>query len=335
MRGGRLRSARSMSQTVGQRAARSASPAPPEWASTARACRRSSSPAGRAEACRMPATAPRGATTKRTASSVARAASGAPGGGRRSSARPMRVAKKRSPCVFQASTLEARVGALREDEERRGRRRRPRPRVTVSSAAGRRLRSAAIRHDGVSPTRTATSTPHHFPEGAEASWRARAPPASSASSSWAWSARRTPTRWRRRAAVVDLARRYPDARRGLRRPSPARRQRVQRRRSTTSSRALALVPEVVAVGEIGLDYHYDHSPRERAARRLRAAHRPRARASESPSSSTRDRPPTTRWRSSSRRARATSAGSSTASARTGRSPSARSRSGSTCRSRAS
>jgi TatD DNase family protein len=27
-------------------------------------------------------------------------------------------------------------------------------------------------------------------------------------------------------------------------------------------RALALRPEVVAVGEIGLDYHYDHSPRE-------------------------------------------------------------------------
>jgi TatD DNase family protein len=27
-------------------------------------------------------------------------------------------------------------------------------------------------------------------------------------------------------------------------------------------RALALAPEVAAVGEIGLDYHYDHSPRE-------------------------------------------------------------------------
>lgn len=27
-------------------------------------------------------------------------------------------------------------------------------------------------------------------------------------------------------------------------------------------RSLALLPEVVAVGEIGLDYHYDHSPRD-------------------------------------------------------------------------
>jgi TatD DNase family protein len=61
--------------------------------------------------------------------------------------------------------------------------------------------------------------------------------------------------------VVDLARRYPDvvaACVGLH-PHDA---------SGFSEtlldelRSLALLPEVVAVGEIGLDYHYDHSPRE-------------------------------------------------------------------------
>lgn len=61
--------------------------------------------------------------------------------------------------------------------------------------------------------------------------------------------------------AVDLARRHPAAVAacvGLH-PHDA--------RAWTSGlheglRALALQPEVVAVGEIGLDYHYDHSPRE-------------------------------------------------------------------------
>src|SRR5260221_11438968 len=61
--------------------------------------------------------------------------------------------------------------------------------------------------------------------------------------------------------AVDLARRLPDrvaACVGLH-PHDA--------RCWTESlheglRALALATEVVAVGEIGVDYHYDHSPRE-------------------------------------------------------------------------
>ncbi len=61
--------------------------------------------------------------------------------------------------------------------------------------------------------------------------------------------------------AVELARRMPDrvvACVGLH-PHDAR---GLSERTVTGLRELALAREVVAVGEIGLDYHYDHSPRE-------------------------------------------------------------------------
>lgn len=62
--------------------------------------------------------------------------------------------------------------------------------------------------------------------------------------------------------AVDLARRVPDrvtACVGLHPHDAA----DHSERLHASLRELARAPEVAAVGEIGLDYHYDHSPRER------------------------------------------------------------------------
>ncbi len=62
-------------------------------------------------------------------------------------------------------------------------------------------------------------------------------------------------------AAIDLARRMPDrvcACVGIHPHDAA----TWSDAAHAELRALALAPEVAAVGEIGLDYHYDHSPRE-------------------------------------------------------------------------
>jgi TatD DNase family protein len=62
-------------------------------------------------------------------------------------------------------------------------------------------------------------------------------------------------------AAVELARRHPDrvcACVGVHPHDAA----SWSERAYDELRSLAMTPEVVAVGEIGLDYHYDHSPRD-------------------------------------------------------------------------
>ena len=114
------------------------------------------------------------------------------------------------------------------------------------------------------------------------------------------------------------------------RRAPARR---QARRSTASSPS-STRPEVVAVGECGLDYHYDHSPRDVAARGLRGPDRPGRRHGAWRSSSTparRGTTPSPSWRRGRRRA----ARSSTASPAGRPRPGGRSTSAPACRSAAS
>ena len=77
---------------------------------------------------------------------------------------------------------------------------------------------------------------------------------------------------RSRAAIAIAA--APRRRVGHRRAAPARRER--RRRHDRAARSTSL--SVVAVGECGLDYHYDHSPRDVQRERVRRAGRARARA---------------------------------------------------------
>ena len=97
-----------------------------------------------------------------------------------------------------------------------------------------------------------------------------------------------------------------------RRPS-ARGAAGHRRPSTTSCAAWPRDGRIVAIGEIGLDFHYDHSPRDVQREVFRAPGPPGPRGRACPSSSTRARRTTRRRRSSRRKAPGDRRASSTAS----------------------
>ena len=82
----------------------------------------------------------------------------------------------------------------------------------------------------------------------------------------------------------------------------------RRERVYDELRGLAREKRIVAIGEIGLDFHYDHSPRDVAARGVPAPGPAGARGGPARSSFTRARPTTRRPRSWRRRARGETGG---------------------------